>query len=74
MPVLLATDANTDMGRIAEANGFGLWAHSGDLDAFMANMARLAASPSLIQELGQHGNAFLKDNYTVDIVARIIEK
>ncbi|MCM1141913.1 MAG: glycosyltransferase family 4 protein, partial [Muribaculum sp.] len=38
MPVLLATDPNTDMGRIAEANGFGLWSLSGDLPTFFSNM------------------------------------
>lgn len=35
MPVLLATDTNTDMGRMAEAHGFGFGTINGDLDAFM---------------------------------------
>ncbi|MDE5877780.1 MAG: glycosyltransferase family 4 protein, partial [Muribaculaceae bacterium] len=41
MPVLLATDVNTDMGQIAEKEGFGLWCESGELDKFMKNMSAL---------------------------------
>ncbi len=73
MPVLLATDPNTDMGRIAEREGFGLWTLSGDLDHFMANMDKL--TPETIREMGSTGYQFLLDNYTVDKVAnRIINK
>ncbi len=71
MPVLLATDSNTDMGRISETNGFGLWALSGDLDRFMANMDRLTAD--VICNMGTKGRQFLLDNYTVANVADIIE-
>jgi hypothetical protein len=28
MPVICATDPNTDMGRIAEENGYGFWCES----------------------------------------------
>ncbi len=71
MPVLLATDPNTDMGRIAESEGFGLWALSGDLDRFMANMDRQTADD--IRNMGAKGRQFLLDNYTVAGVADIIE-
>ncbi len=74
MPVLLATDTNSDMGRIAQTNGFGLWARSGDLDAFMANLDRLSSDTALVTEMGTRGRRFLLDNYTVDKVADIIEK
>lgn len=70
MPVLLATDPNTDMGRMAQANGFGLWALSGDPDTFMANMDKL--SPESIKEMGAKARQFLLDNYTVDKVADTI--
>lgn len=70
MPILLATDANTDMGRIAEANCFGLWAHSGDIDKFMANMDKM--SIDTIKEMGKNGFDFLQSNYTVSIVANTI--
>lgn len=73
MPVLLATDPNTDMGRIAESEGFGLWAQAGDLDAFQANMDRVADADTR-RRMGEKGKAFLMDNYTAAHVADIIEK
>lgn len=71
MPILLATDPNTDMGCIAEANGFGLWAHSGDIGKFMANMDKLS-SIDTIEKMGKKGFDFLQSNYTVSIVADTI--
>ncbi len=73
MPVLLATDPNTDMGCIAEHEGFGHWAQSGDLDRFINNMKLLARDPEKIKTMGTAGNSFLFANYTVDRVADIIE-
>ena len=69
MPVLLATDVNTDMGRIAEREGFGLWSQSGDLTGFLDNMTRLAKDKNRIKEMGEKGKRYLLDNYTVDKVA-----
>lgn len=74
MPVLLATDPNTDMGSIAEDNGFGLGTLNGDLDAFMCHMDRLASDAKLRKEMGKRGNMYLLDNYTVDKVATIITR
>ncbi len=72
MPVLLATDPNTDMGRIAEREGFGLWVRSGDLSRFMNNMNQLAGDAAEIRKMGLAGKRFLLDNYTVDKVATTI--
>ncbi len=72
MPVLLATDTNTDMGRIAEREGFGLWSESGRLEEFIDNMNMLTDNHGLIAEMGCKGKQFLLDNYTVDKVADII--
>lgn len=72
MPVLLATDANTDMGRIAEREGFGLWAQSGDLKKFKDNMTMLANDKERLTSMGRKGKKFLLDNYTVNHVVNII--
>lgn len=74
MPVLLATDPHTDMGRIAEREGFGLWAQSGDLNAFMQNFSKLTDAPQRIDEMGRKGKQYLLDNYTVDKVVNMIER
>lgn len=73
MPVLLATDSNTDMGRIAEREGFGLWARSGDLESFMTNLDLLASDRAAAKSMGLKGEEFLLANYTVDRVADIIK-
>ena len=70
MPVLLATDVNTDMGRIAEKEGFGLWSISGDINKWNANMDRM--TPESITVMGACGKRFLMNNYTVDTVADTI--
>lgn len=74
MPVLLATDVATDMGRIAERENFGFWCESGDIMSFMANMRRLANDTNLREEMGKRGKAFLLNNYTVDKTADQILK
>jgi glycosyltransferase involved in cell wall biosynthesis len=38
LPVLLATDTNTDIGKIIQDSGAGLWSESADVSAFLANV------------------------------------
>lgn len=72
MPVLLATDENTDMGGIAEREGFGFWCKSGGLNEFMSNIDKLSSDKELIISMGKKGEEFLLHNYTVDKVADTI--
>jgi len=67
MPILAATDNNSDIGKIAEANRFGFWALNGDLDQFNRQMKRFIDNRLLISEMGENGYKFLKENYTVDV-------
>lgn len=66
MPVLMATDVNTDIGRIAEENGYGLWCENGDLEKFNLLLDKLASDPSLRNQMGENGYKFLEENYTVE--------
>ena len=72
LPILLATDINTDIGRIAECNKFGLWAESGDLIRFNQHLDYLIANVALRESMGNNGYRFLQKNYTVDKTADII--
>ena len=72
MPVLLATDTNSDMGRIAEQEGFGLWSESGNIDNYMDNMNKIIADKETIINMGKRGEQFLLKNYTVDKICNII--
>lgn len=74
VPVLLATDRNTDVGMIAEENGYGYWVESGDLKGFVRAVDKLAGNVNLRGEMGQRGYQFLKENYTVERGYEIIMK
>lgn len=64
MPVLCATDPNTDMGRIAEENGYGYWCESNSVGAFTNRVDMMLKSD--VKEMGRKGFEFLKENYIVD--------
>ena len=66
VPVLLATDRNTDIGMIAVENGYGCWVESGDLEGFFSLVKKLVWNVNLREEMGQRGYQFLKENYTVE--------
>ncbi len=74
MPVLLATDSVTDMGRLAEAKGFGKACINGDLQAFMSSMQYFVDDKSNIERMGVLGHNYLLSHYTVRYVADIIEQ
>ena len=64
MPVLCATDVNTDIGKIAEENGYGYWCESVKPEDFTALVDKMLASD--IKAMGERGYEFLKQNYLVE--------
>lgn len=66
MPVLLATDLNTDIGSIAQENGYGVWCENGDLDKFNSLLDTLSYVSELRTQMGENGYRFLEENYTVE--------
>lgn len=65
VPVMVASDPNCDMGRIAEEGGFGLWCESNDIKAFDRQLDRLISDASLRRDMGARGREFLEKNYDV---------
>lgn len=74
MPVLMATDMNTDIGPIAEKNGYGLWTESGNLETFMEMVEFVAEDRERLKLMGEKGYDYLKENYTIERTYRIIMK
>lgn len=72
MPVICATDKNTDIGRIAEENGYGYWCESVKLEDFSKLVDKMLVSDR--KAMGEKGYQFLKDNYLVDNTYRQIVK
>lgn len=64
MPILAATDCNTDIGRIAEVNGYGYWCESDTVENFTTIINRMIHSD--IKMMGQKGYDFLCKWYLVD--------
>lgn len=64
MPVLCATDPNTDMGRIAEENGFGFWCESVKPEDFTDLVDKMLNCD--MKEAGEKGYQFLIENYLVE--------
>lgn len=63
MPIICATDRNTDIGRIAEENGYGYWCESVKPEDFTALVDKMLQSDR--KAMGERGYEFLKKNYTV---------
>lgn len=64
MPVVCATDVNTDIGKIAEENGYGYWCESVKPEDFTALVDKMLASDR--KAMGEKGYEFLKENYQVE--------
>ena len=72
MPVLCATDPNTDIGRIAEENGYGYWCESNSVWDFTNRVDMMLKSD--MKAMGEVGYEFLKKNYLVENTYNAIMK
>lgn len=70
IPVLAATDPNTDIGKVIVEGGFGWWCESNDEKTFELLVSK--AIETELSDLGKIGFQFLKDNYSVDRCYKII--
>lgn len=66
LPIIAATDKNTDVGKVIEGNKFGFWCESGDLRAYNEILNVFIANSDLYSEYGDNGFNFLITNYHVN--------
>lgn len=71
-PIIAATDPNSDIGSIAEENGYGYWCPSNSVEAFTAVVDKMLQSDR--QAMGEAGYKFLLNNYTVTHTYQTIVK
>lgn len=64
LPVLAATDPNTDIGKTIVDGRFGWWCESDDADAFLAKVKEAMGCD--LQGLGNNGFEYLKNHYDVE--------
>ena len=70
LPVLCATDPNTDVGRIAQDNGFGWWCESNDVNAFVELVRKCEIAD--LGKMGLVGMAYMKQNYHIQVGFQLI--
>ena len=72
LPVLAATDPNTDIGEVIFQGGFGWWCESNDTEAF-SELVKKALEADL-NEMKTNETKYLMENYTADMVYENINK
>lgn len=72
IPVICATDVNTDIGLIAEQNGYGYWCESAKPEDFVALVDKMLTSD--MKAMGEKGYKFLCKNYLVEHTYNAIMK
>lgn len=63
MPVLAATDVNTDVGTVIEEGKFGFWCESNNVKEFNKKVQLLCDS-KLRKQMGKNARKYLEENYT----------
>ncbi|MHA2880506.1 glycosyltransferase family 4 protein [Bacillus cereus] len=63
MPILAATDINTDIGEIIEDGGFGLWCESSNSESFNEKLNQMCNRDSR-ESMGINARRYLEANYT----------
>ncbi|MGE7647257.1 glycosyltransferase family 4 protein [Peribacillus frigoritolerans] len=74
IPVLAATDKNTDLKDVLKESGSGLWSESGDLNSFISNAITLSLDKRLRNQMGELGRLYLEENYDIKKTVEIIIK
>ncbi|MFJ7306847.1 glycosyltransferase family 4 protein [Peribacillus frigoritolerans] len=71
IPVLAATDVNTDIGEVIEEGQFGYWCESNDIEQFNKKVQELC-DIKLRKQMGVNARRYLEDNYTANHSYEII--
>lgn len=70
LPLLIAADSATDLGSIAEENGFGVSCFSDDAQIFLDKCAALTDNE--LRKMGIMARQYLVENYSVDVSYELI--
>lgn len=73
MPVLAATDVNTDVGEVIEKGSFGFWCESSDVKEFKKKVHQLC-NPELRRQMGLNAKQYLETHYTSNHSYKVIMK
>lgn len=73
LPVLAATDSNTDFGQMIESSKAGFWVQSGDINGFIEKLDILIKNANLRYQMGKSARKYLEKYFHVGISVDILE-
>jgi len=73
IPVLAATDVNTDIWKVIEKGNFGFWCESNNIEEFNKQINKFN-DKDLCKQLGKNARKYLEEHYTVKHSYEIIIK
>jgi len=74
LPIIAATDKNTDIKETLELSECGFWCESGDTEAFMKYVEILSKDKEKRVKMGKNGRKHLESNYNIEKNIDIILK
>ena len=74
LPIMAATDANTDYKDMIIKENCGFWSLSGDIKDYTKKFNKLIESESLRRKMGKNGRKYYEENCNVDISVKILEQ
>lgn len=72
MPIIAATDVNTDVGQVIENNGFGWWCESKETNELKNIIESISMNRDIIKEKGKLGRKYLENHYDTEIAYNTI--
>src|SRR5699024_4696892 len=76
LPILAATDRNTDLKDIILKSKSGLWCESNDVNSFIALAQELSKNEYMRKRMGLNSRIYLEENYditkTIDILLKYL--
>lgn len=74
IPIMAATDKNTDLKEILIKNNCGFWSKSSNIKEFDLKFSQLITNKNLREEMGKNGRKLLINEYDVKLAAKKINK
>lgn len=74
LPILAATDKNTDIKDVLRESKSGFWCESGDINSFVNYAQRLSEDGELRTKMGLNGRIYLEENYDITKTVNILLK
>lgn len=74
IPIMAATDKNTDYKNIIEQTKSGLWCESNNIEEFKNQFNKLLENEELRKQMGQNGRKYLEKELTTEKAVKILEE